>query len=160
VSAEGIQFVSDHEGFVPRLYDDQCVPARRCGRGHCTVGVGHLVHRGPCDGRASEAPFADGISRARAHQLLGDDLNVAVATVRERVTVPVSQHQFDALVSFVFNVGVTAFANSTLLSRLNAGRYDAVPTEMNRWVFASGKKLRGLVTRRRDEGRLFADGVY
>lgn len=78
----------------------------------------------------------------------------------KRVTVPLQQHQVDALVSFVFNVGGGAFAESTLLRELNAGHYDAVPRELPRWVKADGKTLAGLVRRRQAEGTLFADATY
>ena len=74
--------------------------------------------------------------------------------------VPLAQHQFDALVSFVFNVGGGAFRESTLLRELNAGDYDAVPRELNRWVKAGGRTLPGLVRRRGAEGVLFSRGKY
>lgn len=74
--------------------------------------------------------------------------------------VPLTQQQFDALVSFAFNVGNGAFCDSTLLKRLNAGQYDAVPAQLNRWVKAGGKTLEGLVTRRAAEGALFSRGMY
>ena len=84
----------------------------------------------------------------------------AAKAVDERVKVPLAQHQFDALVSFVFNLGAGAFAESTLLRELNAGRYDAVPLQLDRWVKAGGKTLEGLVRRRKAEGVLFSQGGY
>ena len=71
-----------------------------------------------------------------------------------------TQYQFDALVSFVFNVGVGAFGGSTLLRRLNQGDYNAVPAELMRWVNSGGTPLPGLVRRRRAEGVLFSRGAY
>lgn len=78
-----------------------------------------------------------------------------VNTVNTSVTVPLSQNQFDALVSFAFNVGATAFQGSTLLSVLNQGNYDDVPSQMLRWNRAGGRVLRGLTRRRTAEGELF-----
>ena len=66
VSDSGLRFIADHEGTVLRLYND---PA-----GHCTIGVGHLVHLGHCDGRGSEQPFLQGITEAQALQLLREDV--------------------------------------------------------------------------------------
>ena len=68
--------------------------------------------------------------------------------------------QFDALVSFVFNVGAGAFGGSTLLRRLNQGEYKAVPAELMRWVNSGGRPLPGLVRRRQAEGVLFSRGAY
>lgn len=151
LSGKGAEFIGRHEGFRADLYDD---PA-----GHCTIGYGHLVHRGPCNG-SEPAEFRAGITKARALQLLQEDAGTAAAAINRSVAVPLSQHQFDALVSFVFNVGTGAFAESTLLKRLNQGDYDAVPGELDKWVNAGGKRLQGLVNRRAAEGRLFANGTY
>jgi len=85
---------------------------------------------------------------------------VAAAAVNQHITVNLNQHQFDALVSFVFNVGAGAFQQSTLLQRLNAGRYDAVPGQLRLWNKGGGKVLPGLVTRREAEARLFTSGQY
>jgi lysozyme len=79
------------------------------------------------------------------------------AAVNEGVRVGLSQAQFDALVSFAYNVGANAFLGSTLLRRLNAGEYRAVPAEMKRWTNGG---LPGLVRRRNAEGDLFSLGQY
>ncbi len=68
--------------------------------------------------------------------------------------------QFDALVSFAFNVGQTSFATSTLLKLLNHGDYASVPAQLGRFIFAGGRRLPGLVARRAAEGRLFSVGDY
>ena len=151
LSQAGVQFIARFEGFRGALYDDAA--------GHCTIGYGHLVHHGPTNGSES-AEFRRGISKERALELLAADAANAAEAVVERVKVPLSQHQFDALVSFVFNLGAGAFAESTLLRELNAGRYDAVPPQLDRWVKAGGKTLQGLVRRRKAEGILFSQGKY
>jgi len=151
ISDAGLEFITGHEGLRLELYND---PA-----GHATIGVGHLVHLGPIDGRASEAPFADGITEAQAMDLLREDVSTAEDAVRRLVDVPLNQNQFDALVSFTFNLGEGNLASSTLLRRLNEGDYAAVPGELNRWVNADGQQLPGLVRRRAEEGELFTTPV-
>lgn len=151
LSDRGARFIGRFEGFRSQLYDDAA--------GHCTIGYGHLVHRGNCDG-SEPAEFQAGITEQRAIELLQEDAAVAAAAINAAVAVPLEQHQFDALVSFVFNVGTGAFNRSTLLRRLNASDYDAVPSELNKWVNAGGQRLQGLVTRRAAEGALFQNGTY
>lgn len=73
----------------------------------------------------------------------------------QRVTVCLSQNQLDSLASFVFNVGGRNFAQSTLLSRLNAGNYAGAGAQFGRWVYAGGRVLPGLVSRRAAEAALF-----
>jgi len=151
VSDAGLEFITSHEGLRLELYND---PA-----GHATIGVGHLVHLGPIDGRASEAEFANGITRAEAMDLLREDVGTAEDAVRRLVDVPLNQNQFDALVSFTFNLGEGNLQSSTLLRRLNQGEYDAVPSELNRWTRGGGQVLPGLVRRRAEEGELFTTPV-
>ena len=151
LSDSGVDFIARFEGFRGTLYND---PA-----GHCTIGFGHLVHRGRCNG-GEPAELRAGITRRRAAELLRIDAAVAEAAVRDGVRVDLTQQQFDALVSFTFNVGAGAFRRSTLLERLNRGGYGAVPGQLRRWVTASGRTLPGLVARRDAEARLFTTGHY
>ncbi len=151
VSEAGLQFIAKHEGLRLNLYND---PA-----GHCTIGVGHLVHLGNCNG-SEPAEFRSGISEQRAYELLRSDANTAVQAVKNLVQVPLNQAQFDALTSFTFNLGAGNLQQSDLLERLNNGEYDAVPAELNRWVYGGGVVLPGLVARRQAEGKLFSTGAY
>jgi GH24 family phage-related lysozyme (muramidase) len=151
VSDRGLRFVNGFEGFNARLYND---PA-----GHCTIGIGHLVHLNRCNG-SEPAEFRRGITLERGLELLADEMQEAAADVIRLVRVPLNQQQFDALGSFVFNVGEGNFATSTLLRLLNQGDYASVPAQLNRFVYGGGKKLPGLVTRRQAEGRLFTTGDY
>jgi lysozyme len=75
--------------------------------------------------------------------------------VREAVRVKLNQNEFDALVSFTFNVGIGAFRDSTLLRKLNSGLRAKAADEFERWVYAGGQKLRGLEKRRIAERNLF-----
>ncbi len=152
-SREGVEFIARFEGVRLELYND---PA-----GHCTIGVGHLVHLGPCDGQDSESPFANGITEQEAYDLFAKDVADAEQAVTDLVKVPLTQAQYDALVSFTFNLSRYNLATSDLLVRLNAGEYDAVPDELNRWVYDSPTTISpGLQIRRKQEGELFSTGVY
>jgi len=150
LSKNGAQFIGRFEGVRLRLYND---PA-----GHCTIGIGHLMHRGRCSGR-EPAEFKRGITRARAYAILQRDAARAASAVR-KLRVPLNQRQFDALVSFTFNVGPAWTRKSKLRQALLARRYKDVPRELLRWVHAGGKPLPGLVRRRKAEGRLFSQGKY
>ncbi len=95
------------------------------------------------------------ITQAEAERRFADDLTPAEATVAHLVTVPLSDDQFAALVSFVFNVGAGTLRTSTLLRRLNTGDYASVPAELARFRFAHGKPLKGLAIRRAAEAALW-----
>ena len=151
ISGRGTKFIAGWEGFSGRLYNDP--------GGHCTIGYGHLVHLGNCNG-SEPAEFKAGITRERGLQLLNKEAKQFAALVDKAVTVGINQAQLDALTSFAFNVGGKAFRDSTLLRLLNQGRYDTVPGQLMRWVYSSGKPLEGLRRRRRAEGELFAQGDY
>jgi lysozyme len=115
------------------------------------------VHHGPICGAASEAPFAAGITEAAATALLLEDAVYAEHAVTHLVTVPLTQGQYDALVSFTYNVGAGRLQSSTLLKDLNAGNYAAAADQFGVWVMGGGKKLSELVMRRAAEARMFVD---
>ena len=94
------------------------------------------------------------ITDAEAIELLSRDLAIAEAAVRRLIAVPLTKSQFDALVSFTFNVGEGALEKSTLRRRINQGNWELAKRELVRWVFADGKKLKGLVVRREEEAEL------
>jgi peptidoglycan hydrolase-like protein with peptidoglycan-binding domain len=149
LSNAGARFIAEFEGFRAGLYDDAA--------SHCTIGYGHLVHRGPTNG-SEPAEFRRGIDRGRALELLKADAGKAAAAVQQSVRVALNQAQRDALISFTFNLGAGALGESTLLKLLNQGDYDSVPAQLNRWVNAGGRTLPGLVRRRKAEGAMFASG--
>ena len=151
ISDAGLDFITRHEGLKTKLYND---PAN-----HCTIGVGHLVHKGPCNG-GEKAEFRDGLTQEEARLLLRSDANVAITAINRLVQVPLEQHQFDALVSFTFNVGTGAFEKSTLLKKLNEGNYDEIRAELGKWVKGGGKILPGLQVRRTAEANLFDTAAY
>lgn len=95
------------------LYDDD-------GAGDTTIGYGHLVHLGKING-SEPAEFRHGITEARAGDIFREDLREREDTINNSVGVPLTQHQFDALASLVFNIKKDAFKGSTLLNMLNRG---------------------------------------
>ena len=110
-----------------------------------TIGYGHTksVKMGQC------------ITINQAEQFLLEDVAWASDAVNRLVKVNLTQNQFDALVSFVFNVGATAFSKSTLLRLLNAGDYKGAADQFIRWNKQAGKELKGLTKRRQEERALF-----
>jgi lysozyme len=141
ISPAGIALIQAHEGLRLSAYRDPV--------GIWTIGYGSTtgVHAGMK------------ITRDQAILRLYHDVDNAEAAINGRVTVPLTQPQFDALVSFVFNVGAGAFRKSTLLKKLNAGDYAGATAEFPRWVKGGGKTLPGLVVRRAAEMLLFGSEV-
>lgn len=158
MSDNGLRKLTQWEGVVLFAYDDFDPPARRRKikrgdkvNGTLTIGIGHTgadVHPGM------------EITEAEARELLRQDLQSFETAVNRAVKVPLSQNQFDALVSFAFNVGVGNFRSSTLLKKLNQGNYDAVPGELMKWTKSKGKQMQGLVNRRSAEAGLWAKGQF
>jgi lysozyme len=147
ISDAGLSIVKKFEGFEPHLYN--------CPANDCSIGYGHLVHHGPICGAASEAPFAAGITEEQGSELLLGDVAYAEHAVEHLVTVPLTQGQGDALVSFTYNEGAGRLQSSTLLKMLNAGNYAGAAAQFAVWVYGGGVKLPGLVTRREAEQIMF-----
>lgn len=95
------------------------------------------------------------ITKQEAELYFDEDVAWASEAVNKLVRVKLSQNQFDALVSFVFNIGLTAFKKSTLLRKLNAGDYHGAAAEFPKWNKQAGKVLNGLVKRRAEEMEYF-----
>lgn len=99
------------------------------------------------------------ITEKQAEALLRSDLAWARKAVADLVDVPLSQEQYDALVSFVFNIGRTQFSKSTLLKKLNAADYEGAARQFPRWNKQKGRVLRGLTRRREYEMTKFLEGT-
>ena len=95
------------------------------------------------------------ITKDRAISLMINTLANYVGAVNRMVHVPINQDQFDALVDFAYNAGVSALQTSTLLRLLNAHDYNGASGEFGKWIHAGGEVLQGLVTRRELERKLF-----
>lgn len=108
-----------------------------------TIGVGHT---GFVDGKKVAKGMK--ITKEKSKELLLEDVAKAAAAVDRLVKVPLNAHQKAALVSFVFNIGEGAFAQSTMLRLLNQKMYREAADQFPRWNMANGKVLRGLTNRR------------
>jgi lysozyme len=149
-SKAGLEALTLREGVVLTMYRDSA--------GLPTIGVGHLLTKDELTSgklwiRGAPVKWPPGLTAAQAQELLQKDLARAEAAVSFAVRVPLSQGQFDALVSFAFNVGAAALQHSTLVRLLNAGDYAGVPAQLRRWVYAGGAVAPGLVTRRAQEAQ-------
>ena len=138
LSVSGLSYIQQHEGLVLGVYLDPV--------GIPTVCYGHMDRR---------LKIGTRYTRAQCEQFLYEDTESAQQAVKDLVTVPLTQNQYDALVSLVFNIGRPAFARSALLKKLNEEDYAGAAQEFPRWVYAKGQKLPGLVTRRNSEMELF-----
>lgn len=143
VSAAGSAGIIVHEGMINRVYLDPI--------GIPTVCAGHTK-------TVTRADLGKVFSPARCQELLRQDLHDAEQAVKRSVKVPITQAQYDALVSFTFNVGGGALHKSTLVRKLNAGDCWGAGAEFARWTMAGGKHLRGLEIRRADERAAFETG--
>ena len=102
-------------------------------------------------GRTHNVKPGDAITKAQADAMFLEDIKIYEEMVDRLVTVSLTQGQYDALVSFCYNVGETQFKHSTLLRYLNRGLYDLAANELFKWVNAGGRKLLGLTNRRKEE---------
>jgi len=140
LSLAGFVGIQSHEGVVHKVYLDPV--------GIPTVCAGHTA-------TVTKADVGKRVSPDVCRRLLAQDVSVAEAAVRKHVKRPLTQGQYDALVSFTFNVGERNFANSTLLKQHNLGNCWGAGYQFTRWVYAKDKRLPGLVVRRADERKLY-----
>ena len=136
-SAKGIEMIQRFEGLRLNAYKDSV--------GVWTIGYGHTgrhVHKGMH------------ISRERAHALMAIDLEHFERCVTHFVTADITQGEFDALVSFSYNLGCGALGKSTLLKKIN-DKDEGAAQEFARWTHAGHKVLKGLVARRELEKEMF-----
>lgn len=141
ISDAGKALIRNFEGYYPFPYKDPI--------GLDTIGFGHLL------GENERLTYP--LLPRDAEKLLSRDTDVAGKGVNGLVAISLRQHQFDPLVSFVFNLGKGSLARSTMLKRINAGRHDDVPAEFAKWNKAGGKVFAGLTRRRAAEATMYAD---
>ena len=141
---EGLALIKHFVGFAPEIYI--------CPGGWPTIGYGHVVR----DDERSR--FVDGIDEATAEGLLRCDIETAEWAVLRLIRVPLEDGRFDALCSFAFNLGAGALQRSTLRRKVNREEQDTVPRGLGRWVWAGGRKLKGLIRRREAEAEFYAGG--
>lgn len=139
ISNEGLAFLRRWEGFRPTPYF--CAGNKR------TIGYGHVLQ--------NNEDYTT-ISLREAEALLRKDVaKVEAALEKALKEVELTQSQWDALVSFVFNVGIGNFRKSTLLKKLKQGDFKAAADEFLKWTKAEGKTVRGLQRRREAERQMF-----
>lgn len=163
ISAKGVDFIKGFESFVPYVYDDK-IPAVKGKyrewkgepvKGTLTIGYGHT--------NAAKHPLKikQGlkVTEKEACDILDVDIDDVEASVNRMVKVPLTQGQFDALVSLTFNMGEGNLSKSSLLAKLNRKDYDGARAAFDLYVKSKGKTERGLV-RRRDGEQALWDARY
>ena len=141
-SAACLGLIKAFEGFRATPYSDAA--------GHATVGYGHKI---------TPDEHFDAITTSQANDLLDTDACKTGEYVNCVVTVELNQNQFDALVSFTYNLGIGNLEKSTLLEMLNQGDYSGAAEQFLRWDKAGGETLPGLVHRRLADSELFSKPV-
>lgn len=138
-SQRGLSLIKSFEGLRLQAYQDSV--------GVWTVGYG--TTRGVSAGMS--------ITKEQAERMLLNDVQRFEPELGKLVKVALNQNQWDALMSFVYNLGAANLASSTLLKLLNRGDYQGAADQFSRWVNAGGKRLEGLVKRRAAERALFLE---
>ena len=137
ISKTGIELLKHFEGCELKAYQDSV--------GVWTIGYGHT--KGIYEGLE--------ITQSEAEKMLVDELPEYEGYITDKVVPMLQQHEFDALVCWVYNLGPTNLSSSTMLKKLNAGEFKEVPFQMKRWDKAGGQPLLGLTRRRNAEALLF-----
>lgn len=159
VSKKGLSFITSFEGYRAECYDDAV--------GNCTIGVGHLVHKGKTT--TKDRKKWGTLTRDEALTLLARDAGPVVNSVNQNIKVELTQPQFDALVSLGFNAGVGAVLNLAPVVNSKPKKWNLVKilawrsrvkVDFMTWDHASGKVLLGLQRRRAAEACLFTTGKY
>lgn len=140
VSPQGTENIKQHEALRQKAYLDAVQVPTICYGSTGNIALGHTATLEECNIR------------------LAKDLYVTSSGVKAVLKHPVTQEQFDAIVSLTFNIGVRNISTSSLVRKANAGDCYGAGAEFDRWVYAKGKKLRGLVIRRADERKLWESG--
>lgn len=152
ISESGIEFIKRYEGVRNTAYNDVA--------GLKTIGVGHLLTKEELQGnyvriRNDKISANQSLTDQQVNDLLVQDLEPKMQTVRDAIKTNITQSQFDMLVSLCFNIGSGAFKSSTVVRVINEGNFDQVPNAFLMWVKAGGKTVQGLVNRRRAEAANF-----
>lgn len=142
ISENGYAIIRDAEGFRSTAYLDT--------GGVWTIGFGTIKYP-----NGTSVKKGDTCTRKEAEQWLKNDCVWVDACLDKNVKVNLNQNQFDALASFVYNIGETAFVKSTMLTLINQNSLTSAASQFDRWVFDNGKRIQGLVNRRAKEKVLF-----
>lgn len=143
ISQIGLDFIKKHEGLRLNAYLDQV--------GVPTIGYGNTQYE-----NGKKVQMGDKITLQRANELFSYFVNQFAFKVNKLVRVPLTQNQFDALVSLSYNIGIGNFGKSTLLKKLNVNPANpSISAEFAKWKYGGGKVLPGLVKRRAQEYKLY-----
>ena len=142
LSDNGMKLLEQFEGLRLEAYLDSASIA--------TIGFGSIRYP-----NGNKVKLGDKITKAQAKEYKLHDLKEFEFTVNTSVKVPLTQNQYDALVSLSYNIGSSAFKNSTLLKKLNSGDYKGAAEQFLVWNKVNSKKVQGLVNRREAERNLF-----
>ena len=140
-STKLIEFIKQVEGYKLGVYEDS--------GGLLTVGVGHLIL--PED----NLKMNHRITMERCNEFLANDLKIAIKEINDAVVVPLTENQFIALVSFVFNVGRRAFRKSSVIRYINTNQFNLALYHLKEFKYVKGKINHGLLNRRKLESDLF-----
>ena len=146
ISDNGYKIIREFEGFRSQAYLDT--------GGVWTIGYGTIKYP---DG--TKVKKGDTCTQGQAELWLKNDCQWVDACLDKYVKVSINQNQFDALASFIYNVGETAFVKSTMLKALNAANFAGTASQFDRWVYDNGKAIKGLINRRAKEKSLFLKAV-
>ena len=138
-SSEGYNLIRTFEGYSPFIYKDAV--------GKPTIGFGHLI--------TPQDKIKEPLLPPQAQELLESDVKLKEKDINRLIKTPLYSGQFDAVVSFTFNLGTGNLKKSTLLKKVNVPKHTEVPNEFHKWIYAGGEKLKGLVLRRRAEAELY-----
>lgn len=138
ITQKGLDLIKRFEGFSSTVYI--------CSAGYPTIGYGHRIKEGE--------KFTT-LSETQAEVLLRRDIHTAERSVLRLIDIPLTASQFDALVSFTYNLGAGALQRSTLRRKANRELHGEVPAQLMRWVWAGGRKLKGLERRRQVESLIY-----
>jgi lysozyme len=147
LSTNGLNLIKSFEGFKSAPYLDSA--------GVATIGYGTILYPDGTNVTMDDDP----ITETQAEQYLLDQVNQKCASVTNMVTGQVNQNQFDALVSFAYNLGLGALRGSTLLRLVNQNDFDNAVNEFEKWDRAGGQVVQGLLRRRTAEAQLFSTPV-
>ncbi len=166
ISSEGISWLKDKEDKILDKQGNHIIYDDRTGKPvntneplpkGATIGYGHLIKQGE--------NFRNGISEAKATELLRADIAIAERAVQNNVIVPLSQNQFDALTSLAYNIGAKNFANSTVVKYINnpnfhSSVYPNLESAWKAWNRSQGEISNGLINRRQNEWDMYNRGIY
>lgn len=158
LSSKGILFLKSIEKLRLKPYDDQTGKDIAAWCKGATIGYGHLIARHEWD------KFKNGIDQARANNLFVADLAPFERAISAKVTAPISQNQFDALVIFAFNIGIDAFSSSSVLKLVNdpdtKTSHPTLEAAWKAWNKSQGRINTGLVNRRAAEWKIYSANIY